>query len=213
MRNFHMSRARAGLLIAASALVLSSCASEFTRTGSSPSFLIVDAMLASSGAQPEELGGSLASDVITLVEQQVNGANVLVPTVFQDNGRVRMRVAMRNPLSPTGPSAINAITLNRYRVTYRRTDGRNTPGVDVPHGFDGAIGVTVPEDEDVEFSFPLVRLQAKLEPPLINLRENGGRIVISTLAEVTFYGRDQAGNEVSASGSLSIDFSDWGDPR
>ena len=27
--------------------------------------------------------------------------------------------------------------MTRYRVEFRRTDGRNTPGVDVPYGFDG----------------------------------------------------------------------------
>ena len=108
-----------------------------------------------------------------------------------------MRVAMRNPTSPTGPSSINAITLNRATASPTAGPTAATRRASTPHGFDGAIGVTVPEDEDVEFSFPPVRLQAKLEP-LINLRENGGRIVISTLAEVTFYGRDQAGN-VSAS--------------
>ena len=36
---------------------------------------------------------------------------------------------------------------------------------------------------------------------------------ISTIAEVTFYGRDQAGNEVSATGMLSVNFGDFGDPQ
>ena len=40
----------------------------------------------------------------------------------------------------------------------------------------------------------------------------GAQNVISTIAEVTFYGRDQAGNEVSVTGSISVNFSDFGDP-
>ena len=36
--------------------------------------------------------------------------------------------------------------------------------------------------------------------------------MISTIAEVTFYGRDQAGNEISVTGLLSINFGDFGDP-
>jgi hypothetical protein len=30
---------------------------------------------------------------------------------------------------------------------------------------------------------------------------------------VTFYGTDQAGNEVQATGSISVNFSDWADPQ
>ena len=37
--------------------------------------------------------------------------------------------------------------------------------------------------------------------------------VISTIAEVTFYGRDQAGNDVSATGSMGVDFGNFGDPQ
>ena len=59
--------------------------------------------------------------------------------------------------------------------------------------------------------FDLVRLQAKLERPLRNLAGGGGLIVISTIAEVTFYGADQAGNDVSITGSIDVKFSDFGD--
>ena len=41
----------------------------------------------------------------------------------------------------------------------------------------------------------LVRAQAKLEAPLKALRGGGGAIVISTIAEITFYGTDQNGND------------------
>jgi len=37
--------------------------------------------------------------------------------------------------------------------------------------------------------------------------------MISTIAEVTFYGRDQAGNEVTANASLSVNFADFADPE
>ena len=57
-----------------------------------------------------------------------------------------------------------------------------------------------------------MRIQAKLEPPLANLANGGAQNVISTIAEVTFFGRDQAGNEVSVTGSISVNFSDFGDP-
>ena len=67
-------------------------------------------------------------------------------------------------------------------------------------------------DTPVSVVFSLVRTQAKLEPPLIALRGLGGAIAIATLADVTFYGRDQTGNEVSVTGTISVNFADWADP-
>jgi len=36
--------------------------------------------------------------------------------------------------------------------------------------------------------------------------------VISTIAQITLYGRDQAGNDVSVTGTMSVNFADWADP-
>ena len=60
-------------------------------------------------------------------------------------------------------------------------------------------------------SFVLVRLSAKLEPPLINLRAGGGELVIATVAEVTFFGHDQTGTEVTVTGRITVNFADWAD--
>ena len=173
--------------------------------GTSPAFVVIESLQGAPGATPDEFGSPLASDVRT------NGG------VFNDLGQAQVSLALKNPGvvgSPTAPSQLNTITLNRYRVTYRRADGRNTPGVDVPHPFDAAATVTVPTTGSITFGFEVVRVQAKLEPPLANLAGvAGGRIVISTLAEITFYGRDQAGNEVEVTGTLAVNFSDFADPE
>ena len=84
-------------------------------------------------------------------------------------------------------------------------------GVDVPFAFDGAIAGTI-ANSTVDLTFTLVRIQAKLEPPLRPMANNGGRLAIATIADITFYGHDQAGNDVSQTGAISINFSDWGDP-
>ena len=42
--------------------------------------------------------------------------------------------------------------------------------------------------------------------------KNGGLQAFSTIAEVTFFGRDQAGNEVTLSGNITVSFADYGDP-
>lgn len=190
--------------VAGAALAGASCG-EVARTGRSPAFLIITSLEGASGAD-EQFGTTLLSDVQTIVDD--------VPTFFNDLGQVSFRLALKNPGLPVGslgPSELNSITVNRYRVVYRRTDGRNTPGVDVPYAFDGAFTVTVSEAGG-SAGFDLVRHQAKLEPPLRNLIGLGGSLILGTIAEVTFYGRDQAGNEVMASGNISVNFGDFGDP-
>ncbi len=59
--------------------------------------------------------------------------------------------------------------------------------------------------------FALVPVQRKLEAPLLALRNHGGAMAIMTIANVTFYGYDQAGNAVSVTGSISVNFADWAD--
>jgi len=95
-------------------------------------------------------------------------------------------------------------------VVYRRTDGHNTPGVDVPYPFDAAVTVTVGAN-GASSGFQLVRNAAKQEAPLRALATNPD--IISTIADVTFYGHDQAGNDVSATGSITVDFGNFGDPQ
>jgi hypothetical protein len=193
------------------ALLLSGAGCAATgRPGEASSYLMVESFLAASGARATTFGGTLGSDVQTLVNTSVNGVQMRVPTVFEDVGQVRFRLAMKNPSVAT--SAANAITVTRYRVVFRRADGRNTPGVDVPFGFDGALTVTVGA-EPVSAAFTLVRIQAKSESPLLALIGGGGAMAISTLAEITFYGTDQAGRDVVATAHISVNFADWGDPE
>lgn len=207
----------AALLLAGAALVTSACGGEVARTGRSPAYLQIEALEGASGAEPTSFGTTVSSDVVTLVEQDINGQKVKVPTIYGDIGRATFRVALKNPGSagaPTTPSALNAITINRYRVSYRRADGRNTQGVDVPYAFDGAFTVTVPSSGTAAAGFDLVRIAAKREPPLANLAGvSGGALFIATIAEITFYGQDQTGNEVSVTGTMSVSFADFGDPK
>jgi len=204
---------RAVGLVAALAAPLVGC-TEAQRVGESSSYLIIDSLRGASGAAPDEYGGTLASDVLTYVDGQVGGEDVQVPTIFADNGQVSFRLALKDPgtvETPNLPSPTNYITINRYRVNFVRADGRNTPGVDVPYPFDGGLTVTV-GDTAVLADFTLVRVQAKEEAPLKALAGFGGAIDISTIAEVTFYGQDQAGREVSVTGQIGVNFADWGDP-
>ena len=205
-------------LVVGLAAALTACTQAQT-TGQSPAYLIIDSMAGAPGAEPDSFSGVLASDVVTNVKTQVEiggeTETVSVPTIFADSGRAVLRLALKDPGSvdsPTRPTSTNFITVNRYRVQYIRADGRNTPGVDVPYPFDGAVTATV-GDNGATAQFTIVRIQAKQEAPLLPLTLGGGANSISVIAEVTFFGADQAGREVSVTGTLGVDFSDWGDPE
>jgi hypothetical protein len=181
--------------LALAALVVSvSCGGEMLRTGRSPVYLVV--MGIEAGAQ----GAILRSDV-----QSATGSvsdNVAVATI---------RVEQKNTTETGTTSSLNTVTINRYHVEYRRADGRNTPGVDVPYGFDGGTAASIGPNAEGEVSFQIVRHQGKLEPPLKSLASLGGQVVISTIAEVTFYGHDQNGNEISVTARMDVMFGDFPD--
>ena len=196
--------ARGTALTIALATVLSTSCGDTVRQGTGNSFLILNALEGASGAEPTEFGGTLQSDVVTVVEEN--------PTIFSDVGRARFALGLKDPGSsaaPNAPTQFDFITIDRYRVRFIRADGRNVPGVDVPYGFDGAITVTVAGGETAA-GFEIVRHAMKLESPLAALAFNG--VIITTIAEVTFYGRDQAGHEVSVTGRITVDFGNFGDP-
>ena len=176
------------------------------RQGTGSSYLIISTLQGASGAKPDDLGKPA-------VLGRGHGRRWLADRV-QRPGRSRVHAGPeRSSSSPTAPTTVSPnqfITVDRYRVTYQRADGRNVPGVDVPYPFDGGMTVTVAGGE-VTAGFNLVRVQAKQEAPLRALR-NAGAGIFSTIAEVTFFGHDQTGREVSVSGKLSVEFGDFADP-
>ncbi len=182
--------------------MLVSCVNDRITSSRSSSLLIVERIGAAQGGTADDpINTYLQSDVLT------EGG------IFEDIGRVTLRIALKDPgstESPLEPSSANYVTINRYRVEYRRTDGRNTPGVDVPFAIDGGMTVTVVSGIQTA-EFVLVRASAKLEPPLRALANGGGAIVINTIAYLTFYGYDQTGADVMGEGTIGIDFADWAD--
>lgn len=169
-------------------LLASVSCGELTREGTASSYLVITQLTTADG---NELNSDVVSD---------NG------TIFEDAASVSFSLEMKDPAGP-GPSTVNAITVDRYRVKFIRADGRNTEGIDVPYAFDGAFTVTV--SGTATAGFTLVRAQAKAEAPLKALGTNP--VVISTIAQITFYGHDQTGREVSVIGQLSVHFANWAD--
>ena len=184
------------------ALAATSACGQMTSTGRSSSYLLIDSLQAASGAKPDSFSTTLQADVLT------KGG------IYEDPGKITLRIALKDSgtgLLPNTPTATNRVTVTRYHVSFRRSDGRNTQGVDVPYAFDGGATGTF-DSAGGSLGFVMVRAQAKLESPLLELRGGGGSLVISTLADVTFYGQDQNGNQVAVTGTISVNFADWADP-
>ena len=177
--------------------------------GPSSSLVRIMALEAASGAKPDKFSGLLLSDVVTMVK--VNSVNV--PTVFNDTGQVTVAASLKDigaPGATSAPSELNSVTFSNFRVRYHRTDGRNVEGVDVPYSFDSALTFTVAGNGTAKAVFELVRHTAKEEAPLRALQTSGA--IINAIADVTFYGKDQAGRNVEVTGSLAINFGDFADP-
>jgi len=192
-------RRAAALLLASSFLTLPGCTAKQLE-GQSSSYLIVQSITAARGSTPDEDSPVLDSDVST------NG------TIFADIANINLMLGMKDPGStqnPSTPTSANYITVTRYHVKYIRSDGRNVQGVDVPYEFDGGSTATV-SGAGTEMSITLVRVQAKLEAPLKALVGQGGQVAITTTAEITLYGKDQAGRDVSVKGAITVTFADFG---
>jgi len=196
----------AGLGALTMSAAMAGCGGEFVRDSQSPVRLVI------SNLESDDQN-TLLSDVIQMVTSPDPCTTTSpCPSVVNDMATVQLTLVLRDPGSvgsPNSPSLLNQVTVNRYRVKYRRADGHNVPGVDVPYDFDSGLTMTVPATGVGEAAFQLVRHSAKEEAPLRALRFSND--IISTIAEVTFYGRDQAGNEISATGFMGVDFGDFAD--
>jgi hypothetical protein len=200
------------LLLASLTVAVTSCG-DVVRQSRAPVLLVLDLLEAAQGNHSQTFFTNLTSDVITLVTQPAPCTSENpCPTIFNDVGRVTLRIVPKDigpPGSTTVPTSNNDVTVNRIRVSYRRTDGRNVEGIDIPYSYDTAATGTVSASGTLSLGFELVRNNAKVETPLIQLRTSG--VIINAIADVTVFGRDQVGNDVSVSGSIGVAFGNFGD--
>jgi hypothetical protein len=184
-------------VVIAAGLMSAGCGDVLTQDRSS-TLLVIELLEAAPGTSTA-FSTTLQSDVVSATS---DGA----PTVASDMGRVTLRSIMKDVLA--SPSSVNAVTIDRYRVSFRRSDGRNSPGVDVPLPFESAISFTVPAGGTAAArTFELVPRGVKSEAPLSALAS--GLLIVSTIADVTFFGRDLAGNALSATGSIGVQFGNF----
>jgi hypothetical protein len=187
---------------------------DVVRSGRSPVMLVINSLTAAPGGGhgAGTFSSVLLSDVVVnLTTPPPCTTTSPCPTIFNDSGQLTLSLALKNIGSPgaaVAPTTNNAVTVNRIHIEYIRADGRNTPGVDVPYAFDGAVTGTVPPGGTLSVGFEIVKHVAKEESPLVQLRTSG---TITTICRVTIYGKDMVGNDVSATGQIQIDFSNFGD--
>ena len=151
--------------------------------------------------------------------------------IFNDEAEVTVNLFRKNNNPAMSVSPVEHVYLTRYEVRYFRTDGRDVEGVDVPYRTTGPLGnlrfhTPGPGGEgEVEnvINITLVRHQAKLEPPLANLR--GGTLtdsnlfqlpnaaVLTLIAEVTIFGETVQGKGLKATGNVQVTFADFPDAQ
>lgn len=207
-----MQRIACAAMAALLGLVSSSCGEYVRSQGNSPVMLVINSLQGARGSEPDNFGNPVIADVITnITTPDPCTTNSPCPTIFGDLGQAELQLVFKDQGQPgiTQPSTpINSVTLTRYRVEYSRTDGRTTPGVDVPYPIDAAMTFTIPPPgATATVGFQLVKNTAKSEPPLRDLVSSG--VIINMNATVTFYGHDLAGNEVTARGGLTVTFGNF----
>lgn len=200
--------------VVALAIAASGCGKYVRDQGTAPAQVVILQMQGASGANPSQFGVPLLSDAVTIMTKPAPcSTSSPCPEIFNDLGQVTMELILKDPGqagTQASPTALNQVTFDRYHVEYVRSDGKNTQGSDVPYAFDSAVTFTVPSSGSVTQGFELVRNTAKHEAPLLALQTN--HEIITTIANVTFYGHDQAGNAVTATGSIQVNFGDFADP-
>ncbi len=189
-----------GAVLAFSALAMVvGCTTDVAEQDTTNSLLTIESILPQGQTQTD-----LQSDVCSNVGAPPPGC-----TAVNDIATVNINNRPKAVISSLGASQYQDVVIERYRVTYIRSDGRNTPGVEVPYAFDGAANVVLPIGSTRDFDITVVRQAAKLESPLVNLAFNGGDIVLHTIAQIDFFGKDVAGKAITVRGFLNITFGDF----
>lgn len=172
--------------------------------------------LALSGCTLPDFATNSESPIILIITA-VNAGNVLDSDVAISSGGVcpdivPVRVENKS-INPNIPPLTwrGDIVIERYEIRYYRSDGRGAEGFDVPYRISGNMAFEVITDEATSFNLEVVRRQAKVEPPLSNLRDNGK--LVTMFAEITLHGRTNAGKASTATARLQINFANFADAQ
>lgn len=182
--------------------------------------IIVSLLLASCLAKEDDSTSGTMLQIISLTGNDLEGKEGST-TVFSDvvtNGSVKNDNGVADiaalPLDPylEVTSQYMDVMVDQIDVEFRRTDGRNAEGVDVPYHFTQPMSMLVTTLAPVKIPFVLVRHVAKTEMPLLALIANPE--VLQLVAVVTIHGRDLGGHRVApVTGYINVWCANFADPK
>lgn len=116
-------------------------------------------------------------------------------SIINDNAVIAATAKLLDPLN-AAPTFYQDVIVDQVDVKFSRTDGRNVEGKDVPYGFSQPVSAFVGVDKDASFGVVLISHNAKLESPLIELRDIVQEKVLALNATLTFHAKDMAGKRL-----------------
>jgi hypothetical protein len=188
-------------LVGLTALVMAGCVDSVGNAPVTLRMVSIEGQGTSGNTATSDAGAMLLSDV------------VWCGSYYNDNALLTLDLIAKNPDLEKLGSNLNDVQLERYKVSFFRSDGHNTEGVGVPYSFMGGLSGLVGIGGTLETAIIVVRHTAKLEPPIRNLEGAGSEDIVSATAQITVWGRTGKGDVVEASGYLPVTFADFGDGK
>ena len=187
--------------------------------------LIAVLALASCNAVENDSTSGTMLQIVSLTGKDLEG-NEGSTTVFSDvvtNGSIIndncVAELQAKPLDPLldikNVTPYMDVLVDQIDVEFRRTDGRNVEGVDVPYRFTQPMSMLVSFSDTVKIPFVVIRHVAKMEAPLLALREVPSReFVLQLVAVVTIHGKDIGGHRVApVTGYVTVWCANFADPE
>ena len=185
-----------GLIIVALAMTACNTGCNALENKSTSASMLQIVSLTGNDLKGNEGSTTVFSDVIT------GGGGII-----NDNGVAELAAHPLDPLLTTDEiTPYMEVLVDQIDVVFKRTDGRNVEGVDVPYSFTQPMSMLVPFDAKTKIPFVLIRHDAKLEAPLLALREVYTQpVVLQLVATVTLHGKDLGGHRVApVTGYISV---------
>ncbi|MCX6556311.1 MAG: hypothetical protein NTW95_02605 [Candidatus Aminicenantes bacterium] len=163
-------------------------------------------MAACNAVENDSTSGSML-EIVSLTGKDLEGKEgsttvfsdvIFNGSIINDNGSAEVKAAPLDPFLPdTEITSYMSVMVDQIDVEFRRTDGRNIEGVDVPYHFTQPVSMLVSLAASVKIPFVLIRHVAKLEAPLLALRDQSQEFFLELVAVVTIHGKDLGGHRVA----------------
>ena len=136
--------------------------------------------------------------------------------IINDNGVAELTALPIDPMLPdTEITPYMDVMVDQIDVRFERPDGKNVEGVDVPVHFSQPVSMLASIGTTIDVPFVLIRHVAKMEAPLLALRDVPSReFVLQLIAIVTIHGKDMGGHRVApVTGYISVWCGNFADPE